>query len=417
MEVKNRPAQPITYLRSLGPLERFFWRYTERNPTHFVLVAEFDRVLHADWLRCALDAVQARHPLLSAHVRDDPHAGLAFYRADSPARIDLTVHPELVEGWQSIAANELAQPFGREAPSLMRATLVNHEKSSVLLLTFDHSIADGISSVLVLDDLLAALNGQRRPPLPLPMSQETLVHRALAATAPAEAPAGTDDPRLRVPVSVRPFEPTPPHVHSAEMSEDDTTRLVSRCRAEGTTVHGAIVTAASRARGLECDENYVRTYSPINMREPVGQGPNCCLCIASACTGMAPADGTDFWSQAREVNRRLHFAKSDAALVMGTAIAEQQSPPDADCDAAERFFCTMLPFELLITNLGVQRFTDVGPIRPRAVWGPLVLAQVEREYVIGVITYDGRLRMVCCGHTPTAGFLLNVRERLEHASR
>ncbi|ORW96538.1 hypothetical protein AWB92_06195 [Mycobacterium sp. IEC1808] len=415
MEVSTRPARPVTYLRSLGPLERFFWRYTERNPTHFLLVAEFDRTLRADHVRKALDAVQRRHPLLSAHVHDDPELGLGFYQADHVAPIDLTVHRGL--DWQSIAAEELARRFSRMAAPLMRATLVDHDNSSTLLLTFDHSIADGISSVLVLDDVLAAINGATPPPLALPMSQEDLARRTLDSPPQVEMSMQQGDPRLAVPVSVRPFESTPPHLQSVEMSDDDTTCLIRRCREERATVHGAIVTAASHVRALESGERYVRTYSPINIRELLGQGPDCCLRIGSACTGMAPAEGADFWTQARAVNGQLNFAKSDAGVLMGTELVEQRLPTDAGCDAAERFFCTTLPFELLITNLGVQHLTESGPVRPRAIWGPIVLAQIEREQVIGVITYGGRLRMVCCGHTPTPGFLHNVRERLRDASR
>lgn len=417
MELNGRATPHASILRPLGPLERFFWRYSERNPTHFLVVAEFDGELGAHRVRAALDAVQERHPLLSAHVREDCDRGLTFHRPAGVAPIRLTIDPDSVREWQSIAAGELAEPFGREAEPLMRATLLNREKQSALLLTFDHAIADGISSVVVLNDVLAAINGETLAPLPVPASQEDLVRRTLAGALHAGVPGRQDDPRLTVPVSVRPSESTYPHVHGVELSTHDTTRLVTRCREERATVHGAIVVAASRIRGLESGEQYVRTYSPINIRELIGRGPDCCLRIGSACTGMATDDGADFWTQARDVSASLNVARSAPAVVMGTAIVEQHSPIDADCEAAERFFCTTLPFELLITNLGVRRFTARGPVRPKAVWGPIVLAQIDREHVIGVITYGGRLRMVCCGHAPTADFLRGVRQTLMHAAR
>ena len=77
----------------------------------------------------------------------------------------------------------------------------------------------------------------------------------------------------------------------------------------------------------------------------------------------------------------------------------------------------MLPYELAITNLGVQDLPGSGPIRPRAIWGPITLTQIEREYVTGVVTYEGRLRMATCGYSPTADYLLIVREVLTNASR
>jgi hypothetical protein len=70
-------------------MERFFRRYTERNPAHFLLVAEFDVALDSQRVRDALDAVQRRHPMLSAHVRDDPARHLGFYRAAAVLAVDL----------------------------------------------------------------------------------------------------------------------------------------------------------------------------------------------------------------------------------------------------------------------------------------------------------------------------------------
>jgi len=64
--------QAASLVRPLDAVERHFYRYGERNPNHFVMVAEFGDVLTADQLRPALAAVQRRHPLLSAHVEDRP---------------------------------------------------------------------------------------------------------------------------------------------------------------------------------------------------------------------------------------------------------------------------------------------------------------------------------------------------------
>jgi hypothetical protein len=182
-------------------------------------------------------------------------------------------------------------------------------------------------------------------------------------------------------------------------------------------VHAAIVTAASRVRSTQCGEEFVRTYSPINVRELVNQGAGCCLCISFACIGSAPVDGTDFWCQAREVSNQLKIARSAEGLMLGSAVIDENFPADADCAAAEEFLRTMLPFELTITNLGVQDVPGFGPIRPRAIWGPIILTQIEREYLTGVVTYEGRLRMATCGYSPTADYLQIVREVLTNASR
>lgn len=417
MTRQNTAAQPSTYLRALGPRERCLYRYSERNPLLFVLIAEFDIALDAHLVGNALHAVQSRHPLLSAHIRDDPKMGLSFYRADSVAPIDLTFIRGPFQDWQAIATEELTRPFDPASAPLMRATLLTQGVSSTLLLTFDHVISDGISSVMVLNDLLSVLNGQPLAPLPLPSSLEELATRRFGATQIATLPPDADDPRMVVPTSIRPFDASPPYLSRVAMGHDATARLVERCREERTTVHAAIVTAASRIRSAMSGEDFVRTYSPINARGLVAQGAGCCLSISFACTGMAPADGTAFWGQAREIGDQLKAMRSAAGLMMGSAVIEEYFPIDADCAAAEHFLRTLLPFELTITNLGVQNVPCLWPIRPRALWGPVVLTQIDREYVTGVITYDRQLRIVTCGHTPTAAFLENICETIDYASR
>jgi hypothetical protein len=412
---KTIAAQPAIHLRSLGPRERCLYRYSQRNPLVFVLAAEFDAALDAHLVGDALYAVQSRHPLLSAHVKDDPGTGLGFFRANSVAPIDLTFL-RAEQDWQAFAAEELTHPFDPAAAPLMRATLLTRGISSTLLLTFDHVISDGISSVFVLNDLLAVLNGQPLASLPLPSSLEDLANRRFDASHIDHASPDVGDPRMAVPTSIRPFDAMPPYLHRVAMGHDDTAHLIERCRAEGATVHAAIVTAASRVRNAQCGEEFVRTYSPINVRDLVTQGSGCCLCISFACTGTAPMDGATFWCQARETSDRLKAMRSAAGLMLGSAAIEQHFPINADCDAAETFLRTQLPFELTITNLGVQKVPRFRPVRPRAIWGPIVLTQIEGEYVTGVVTYDGQLRMVTCGHTPTANFLENVCELLTDAS-
>jgi hypothetical protein len=297
----------------------------------------------------------------------------------------------------------------------MRATLATHGTTSTLLLAFDHYIADGIASVLVLNDMLGALNGESLPQLQMPMSLEDLVTRTL--DAPDSGEAAPDDPRMTVPTTLRPFDGTPQLLHRIELSSAETARLVERCRRERTTVHAAIVTAASRVRGAEFGEDFVRTFSPINIRNLIGQDENCCLSIGTGCTGMEPADGTDFWAQAREVTRRLNIARSADGVASGSALVAQLLPVDIDNLGAEQFFCNGVPFEVLVTNLGVQDLSRAGRIRPRAIWGPIVLSQVDKEYVTGIVTYEGRLRMVSCGHTHTLWFLEGVREMLTSVGR
>jgi len=73
-------TETATLVRPVDALERLFYRYSDRNPVHFMLVAEFDDVLDEDAVRSALELLSRRHPLLQVHVEDRQGGRLGFYR-------------------------------------------------------------------------------------------------------------------------------------------------------------------------------------------------------------------------------------------------------------------------------------------------------------------------------------------------
>jgi hypothetical protein len=91
---------------------------------------------------------------------------------------------------------------------------------------------------------------------------------------------------------------------------------------------------------------------------------------------------------------------------------QQALPVDADARAAEQFVTAGGPWDSMISNLGVQDLAVSGAIRPTAVWGPVLNTQIDGDYVTGVVTYQGRLRIVACGCTPTADYLENLAATL-----
>jgi hypothetical protein len=394
-----------TLIRQIGSLERLFYRYGERNPDHFLLAAEFDDVLTADRLRPALAAIQRRHPLLSVHVEDRPGTRLGFYRAATVAPIELTVRRSPESSWQAAAAEELGRTFDRSRAPLMRASLVQGPKDSALLLIFDHTIADGISSVMVLNDVVAALNGEKLAILPTPQSQEHLIARMLGGVEPLDPSELPDDPRMRRPNPIRPFDGTLTNVHTIAMTDADTARLVERCRAERTTVHAAILTATCRVRAAERGEDFVRVLNPINFRVLIGVERDCGAYFQSTWTGLAPWDGAPFWEQARAMTAHLEVARSARGILTASLAMQQAMPVDAEADHAEELFSRVCPWEMIVSNLGVQNLDGIGPLRPTAVWGPMAQSHTDGEYFTGITTYEGRLRMTTCGYTVSSTFL------------
>jgi uncharacterized protein GlcG (DUF336 family) len=410
------PIKPAaTLVRPVGALEQLFYHYSDRNPVHFMMAAEFEAVLDDRDVASALEQVRRRHPLLTVHVENRPGTGLGFYRADNAQPIPLRV--TCGEQWQSVAAKEFTRPFDRSAAPLMRATLLVNDPHSAVVLTVDHTIADGMSTVMILSDFLAALNGRPLAALPVPPSQEAMLANTFGAIDQwPKLPLQDPDPRLLTPGSVRAFDGTPTTIHSLSMSVDDTSRLINRCRTERTTVHSAIVTAASRVRSHQRGEDYVRVLSPINFRSLIHAGGACADYFSCVVTGMAPLDGTPFWDQAREATAQFAGARSASGVLASSAAVQQAMNLDADTTAAEEVFTTALPFDLLITNLGVQDVESSGPIRPTALWAPILESQIAGGAVIGITTYQDVLRMIGCSYAPMAGFLDSVAQTLLNSS-
>lgn len=408
VDADTHDSRGAILVRQLGALERLFYRYSERNPSHFLIVAQFDELLAADQLRPALEAARRRHPLLSVHVEDRPATRLGFYRASTVAPVQLTIHRDPELSWQAVAAAELTQPFDRTRAPLIRATLLQQAVTSTLMLTFDHTIADGISSVSVLHDVVEALNGNELAVLPTPPSADSMIARALAHIDPLDRAELNGDPRMLAPSVIRRFDGTLPRVSTVTMTEVDTERLVKRCASENTTVHAAIVAAMCRVWAKEEGKDFVRVLNPINFRMLIGADRECALYMLTAPTGLDLRDGAQFWEQARATTAQIQIARSGRGIRTASIAIGEAMGLDADFGDAEELFVHACPAEMTVTNLGAQNLDGAGPIRPATVWGPVVLSQTDGEYVTGVTTYEGRLRMVTCGYNVSSTFLDSV---------
>ncbi|MEW2549308.1 condensation domain-containing protein [Streptomyces sp. NPDC047002] len=385
----------------------------EEHPMHYTVAAEFSVGLRREQVAAALAAVQERHPLLQAQIEDSPGIRLGFHRPASLPAIDVRLPDKEVTSWPQVVAEELSRPFDPSRAPLARAVLLSGDTRSVVLLTVYHCITDGIGAVSLLDDMAAALDGRRLERLPLPPSQEQAIANTLPpldGARPEQSPT-EEDPRL-APCTLRPFDGTLPHVSAMSLDAEHTQQLVRRCHSEGTTVHGALVSAVSRARSALNDECFVRVLSPFDLRKRVGGGGACVDYHGAARTASEPGDGRSLWEQAREVNSALSGPRSDAGIVAASTGLQQFVPADAD-NATATAAISAFPYDILVSNLGVVDCgTAAGAFTPTAVWGPAMLVQVKGEDVLGVTTHGGRLHMICCGYSPTEALLRTTREIL-----
>jgi acyl carrier protein len=170
---------PAALVRPLGAFERLYHLRQQKNTMHFCMVAELADDLDPYALDAALLAVQQRHPLLNVYVKDDPLAGLGFYRPATVPAIPVTVIDAGTDRtWRDVVARELTRPFDTSIAPMIRVALLRRSGPSspaAMVLTVDHAIVDGVSAGHILRDLFSALNGHDLAALPVPPSQETLI--------------------------------------------------------------------------------------------------------------------------------------------------------------------------------------------------------------------------------------------------
>jgi Condensation domain len=404
-------------VRKLGALEQMWFLFGQLHPEHFLLAAEFDVALTEDQVRSALAAVQQRHPLLQVGIDDTAAEGPVFRRPDKPAAISLRVVPKSASGdWTDVAADEFTTPFNPASAPLARAVLITAEDSSVLMLAFDHIVCDGVSAARVLDELVAVLNGARLSRLPVPPSHEELVDRTLGQVDPAIL-AGLPDPeeRMRAWPHYLPFGTVRPAVATLELDQTTTSELVRLCRAMDTTVHSFLVAAFVQARSQLKGEKFIRVLSAIDTRGLLSAEPSTSISITNARTGYDTTTHESLWIRARNTNTQVKEAASASAIAVGGAVVRNIVTPDTTPAAVEAFMNTQLNYEMHVSNLRILELADSGPVRPTAIWGPMLLLQIDGETNAGVNTYDGRLRVTLSSHSPSDDLLAEVRRVIAEA--
>jgi hypothetical protein len=406
-------ASTAELVRPLGAYERVFHRFMEVFPMHFSLAAELAGSFGPEQLRQALVAVQHRHPLLSVHLEDHPGTRLGYYRPAVVPPIPLAVL-DTDWSWEQVAAEELVTPFDPATAPLLRVVLLRQgPAAATLVLTFDHTIADGKSAVFVLQDIVTVLNGQPLSVLPVPPARETLLARQPApAGGPAEVPGAPAPDWLMAPGTLRPFDGARPAVTSLAFSKSLTSQLVQRCRAEQTTVHAALVAAASLVLGSVGQRQHVRVMSPIDIRELLGVERDCAMYFNSTRTAYSAEQPQAFWEVARATSAQLTPGRAEPMTRFIAAMMEQLIPVEAEHDAAKNLFTGGNSFELFISNLGRLDIPETGLIRPTAIWGPVILTQLQGELSLGVATLHGQLRLVNTSHAPIPDFLVLIQDLL-----
>ncbi len=324
--------------RLLGPLEKVVYQMDRAAPLNFTTVARVRGPLSLEAVRAGLDAVSERHPYLRARIREEAR-GEPTFRSGG-----LTPSLRQAGGgdWIAEAEREVTTHLPAETGPLVRCVVVEHgAEDHSLLLTFHHSIGDGMSGVYLVRDLLtatAAVSSGSAPSL-APLSDTRAMDDRLPGVAQG---LGGWLRRQRFflrelgytlrhgkPVKVRrdreafAYERRARLIHEV-LDEAFAGRLAERARAEGTTVHGAL--SAAMLLGVLHDAGVkgrarVMFGSPVNVRKQLEPevGEDIGLYAAMLAFNGPVSVGEGLWSVARAIRAATaaDLARGEALVALG----------------------------------------------------------------------------------------------------
>jgi hypothetical protein len=284
--------QPSGSIQSvpLSPVDELFWRAEKYCSDAFRvgIIVRLDGCIEAAPLRAALQHVQQRHPKLRARIAEgsDGRPRYEFEPPAPPIPFEITDHDDTASLWREEMRRLLRRPFAAVGPVAAISVLRNRSRSaSDLLVTAHHAIADGLSAIVLVHDVLTEYaNAESRdtpaPYRPLPMVSEArttssfgwgarlwMLRRYLRMQREERRSRQTRLPEAH-------DIPSQSQWMHWVFSPEDTVKLVRRCRKEQTSLNGMLMAAACCGL-MEClaeKKGVFKCQFPFNLRDSL-EGP------------------------------------------------------------------------------------------------------------------------------------------------
>ncbi|HWO17771.1 MAG TPA: hypothetical protein VNO30_03310 [Kofleriaceae bacterium] len=345
--------------RPLSGVERMMYLHSEQAPANGFSCVRLRGPLDEVELRRALERLPHRHPLLAARVIRNE--GVLTFTTEAVAPIPLRVMSDDGSGqtFLEVAAAELVAALDRATGPLARFTLVRHQNGerADLVMTVDHTIADGTACLYAMRDLLTPEPAERaRAPSPLP---PLLTHQGSAPVRAVEPPPALPPPDAR-PRSTSLFavETSEIVVATAKLASEPMQALARRCKERGVTVHAAACAAFGAAFAeVSGNRDAVVISSPVSYRHrldpAVRDTVSCSIAFAEIHLDLT-APGS-FWDQALAVRQQLLAWTADDKIFAASAAIEEASRAERDdVRFLERTRQGANRADLSVSNLGRQ---------------------------------------------------------------
>ena len=364
---------------------------------NFASVAHFKGCIELGALDEALRKLGKRYPMLIARVLVEESGEAYFTDAFAQPMKATLVHKTSPDSWiQAMDQALRVRPNFANGP-LASCILVQDSASADLILINDHSTADGGSAMLAMRDLLAFLGD---PALELPATSPIPIAQALPdeilreikemeAAVPPDAPPPGPWP-FKAPTHPRQFVPM-------DLSVAETSRLGERCRAEGTSVQGALCAAFITPFAERYpDQKTHYAEIPVNLRRFLKDGSSPAHPI---CTGLAMVEierAGDLWDMARKSKAAIEEAITPRLLIQGQVV-------NSIVEKMPVIPAFTVDYDLSISNIGRLDWPTVyGTLEFLGLHAPIFNANQAGHRVMGVNTSAGRLHLTYISHDPEA---------------
>jgi Condensation domain len=342
--LEHQPLEllPSDLLRPLGAFEELYCLIDQDFPINGALAAQITGRTTVQQWRDALDAVQQRHPLLSACI-DTTFNRVPHFRRVASQRIPLRVVTSPGAQWQQEVAEEVNAPFTPDQAPLFRAVLLHQETHCTFILSSHHAVCDGSSRIFLLRDILLALSGHALEALPLAPSREVLFGAQQRTSTEPGLP------------SFAAQRPAMPHVEGIRLTTEQTTALQRRAREEGVTIHAAIsaaLTIAGRAIDDSWRNNPLRIMSPAEIRDILGLKDRCMVSFGGGEISIAPGGSMTFWELARFAKDGLAAVKSRENISRMVDLQSTAVSSNLTVDQALQLKRNAFNAQVMFSNLG-----------------------------------------------------------------
>lgn len=388
--------------RQLSPYERLVWAAGHVLPVNIAVIARVEGLADPARIRAALTAARGRHPLLGVRIAD-PGRWRAWLTTESVPDPDLRiVETTAPDAWARVVEEELPRRFDTATGPLARFVLVDAGDTFDLIAVCHHLICDGTSAGILIDDILRGPTHDVPPPRSAPAADDLL---------PRPRPELSDLRKLARALggSTRPTRHTGSLAFTTwSLSAEETTAILTRCRAEGTTLQAALCTAFARTFSHPTD-----IAVPVDLRRILAPAAHHAVGLY-ATSIVRPVDATataDFWALARQVGADLrhHVAPDELGPIVRAFRILRFLPHKTMGSLLRGSEARGARFDVSISNTRLPHRPDYGPLRLSAVYGAAHTSLTGAPLVIAV-GYDGQLFL-----SVTSGDEIGSTQRCERA--